>query len=194
MAAKRQETNFLRNKGKGQWIEQYVERETAVPRKRVQYADIPIQQEQEDIRTVKNTGLTSRKPETSMEKMLNTIGDLLSNLPTSSDEEDGENKEDDEDTVLRKLSKDDEPSWVMGTIFNMIHHHMQIFQQKQMRFDELRQLGLGDAADYFHETDKKNEQAELNIPTVIKPEMDQLTAAPAQTTCGKLMEIVDIVP
>jgi len=51
--------------------------------------------------------------------MLKTIRDSLSDLATSDDEEDGEDEEDkEEDTERGKLSKDDEPGWVMGTISN----------------------------------------------------------------------------
>ena len=42
--------------------------------------------------------------------MLNAIGDSLSDLVSSNDEQDGEDEEDDEeDTELGKLSDDDEP-------------------------------------------------------------------------------------
>ena len=60
-------------------------------------------------------GLTSRKPEKTFEEMLIAIGDSLSDLACSDDGEDGED-EDDEETVMGKLSEDDEPGWVMGTI------------------------------------------------------------------------------
>jgi hypothetical protein len=50
------------------------------------------------------------------EEMLNAIGDSLSDLATSDDEQDGEDKQDgEEDTELGTLTND-EPGWVMGTI------------------------------------------------------------------------------
>ena len=71
--------------------------------------------------------------------MLNAIGDSLSDLATSDDEQDGEAREDqEEDTELGKLS-DDEPGWVMGTISKNVQHCMESFWQKQMRRDELTQ-------------------------------------------------------
>jgi len=83
---------------------------------------------------------------------LNVIGDSLSDLASSVDEEDGEGKDEDEqDTGHGKLSDDDEPGWVMGTISKMVQHRMESFRQKLMRLDELTHPGWGDAADYFHE-------------------------------------------
>jgi len=58
--------------------------------------------------------------------MLNAIGDSLSDLASSDDEQDGEDEEDDEeDTELGKLSDDDEPGWVMGTITKTVQHRME---------------------------------------------------------------------
>jgi len=62
------------------------------------------------MRHVENAQLTTTKPETSFEEMLNAIGDSLSNLASSNNEEDGEDEDDEEDTELSKLSEDDEPS------------------------------------------------------------------------------------
>jgi hypothetical protein len=47
--------------------------------------------------------------------MLVAFGDSLSDLASSVDGEDGED-EHDEETEQGKLSEDDEPGWVMGTI------------------------------------------------------------------------------
>jgi hypothetical protein len=47
--------------------------------------------------------------------MLVAIGESLSDLARSDDGEDGED-DDDEETDQVKLSDDDEPGWVMGTI------------------------------------------------------------------------------
>jgi len=80
--------------------------------------------------------------------VLNAIGDSLSNLASSEDEEDGEDEDDDEgDTELGKLSQDDEPGWVMGTMSKTVQHCMDSLRQRQMRLDELTQPGWGDAAD-----------------------------------------------
>jgi len=148
-AEKRQETHFLSNEEKDKWIEDFVERETAVARKRVQDAEKAIMQ---DIRTAENGWTTMGKPETTFEEMLNAIRENLSDLASSDDEQDGEDEEDDEDdTELGKLSDDDEPGWVMGTITKTVQHCMERFWQKQMRLDELTQPGWGDAANYFRE-------------------------------------------
>ena len=112
---KQRETHFLSNEAKEKWIEDFVERETAGARKRVEDAEAAVQQEQDDMTHAELAGLTSRKPEKTFEEMLIAIGDSLSDLASSDDGEDGED-EDDEETVMGKLSEDDEPGWVMGTI------------------------------------------------------------------------------
>jgi len=61
-AERRQETNFLNNKEKEKWIEDYVERETAVARKRVEDAETAVKQGQEDIGSAESGGLTAREP------------------------------------------------------------------------------------------------------------------------------------
>jgi hypothetical protein len=126
--------------------------------------------------------------------MLNAIRDSLSNLASSDDEQDGEDEEDDEeDTELGKLSDDDEPGWVMGTITKTVQHRMESFHPKQMRLDELSQPGWGDAANYFHERDMKYGTAELKVPAVVKHRMDTTAATPSLTTVGKHMQTLEIV-
>jgi len=68
--------------------------------------------------------------------MLNAIGDSLSDHTSSDNEGDGDDKEDDKDTELCKLSEDVEPGWVKGTISKTIQPRMEILWQKQMRHDE----------------------------------------------------------
>ena len=68
--------------------------------------------------------------------MLNAIGDSLSDLASSDHKQDGEDKEvDEDDTELSKLSDDDEPGWVIGTISKIVQHRMDSFRKKQMRLD-----------------------------------------------------------
>jgi len=89
------------------------------------------------MRNAENAALTTRKFEKTFQEMLNAIGVSLSDHASSDDEEDEEDAADDEDnTELRKLSEDDEPGWVMGTILNMVLLCMENVWQKQMRFDE----------------------------------------------------------
>ena len=53
--------------------------------------------------------------------MSNTIRENQSNLATSDDGEDLEELDDaDNNTELGKLSEDDKPGWVMGTISTMV--------------------------------------------------------------------------
>jgi len=124
-----------------------VEREAAVAGKRVQDAETAIMQELNDMTTAEHVGTTTGRPETLFEELLNTIGESLSNLASSDAEQNDEDKEYNEhDTELGKLSYDDEPGWVLGTIPKAVQHHMKSFRQKQMKLDELTQPGWGDAA------------------------------------------------
>jgi len=134
--------HFLSNKVKEKWIEDFVDGETAVARKGVQDAETAIMQEQEQMRNVENALSTTTKPERTFKEMLNDIGESLSDLASSEDEEDGEDIDDnEEDTEPGMLSDDDEPGWVMGTVSKMVRHHMESFRQKQIRLDELTQRG-----------------------------------------------------
>jgi len=99
--------HFLSNEEKHQWIEDYEERETAVARKRVEDTETAIKQKQEDMSNVEKAGLSTREPKKTFEKMLNAIGDSLSNLASSDNEEDAEDEEEDDDTEHGKLSEDD---------------------------------------------------------------------------------------
>ena len=94
-------------------------------------------------------GLTSREPEKTFEEMMAAIGDTLSDLASSDDGEHGEDE--DEETAQGKLSEDDEPGWVMGTITKTVQQRMESFRQKQMKLDEWTQPGWEDAADNFRE-------------------------------------------
>jgi len=135
-ALKRQETHVVSNEEKEKWIEDSLDRETAVGRKRVQDPEIAIIQEQEHMRKVGKARSTTRKPEKTFEEMLNAIGDILSNLTTAGDEEDGEDEDvDEEDAELVMLCEDDEPGWVMGTISKIVLFRMESFRQKLMKLD-----------------------------------------------------------
>jgi len=103
------ETHLLPNEENERSIKDYLERESAVARKRVQDAETVIMQEQEDMNTAENTGVTTIMQEKKFEEMLNSIGDSLSDLASSNNEQDGEDEEDvEEDTELGKLSDDDD--------------------------------------------------------------------------------------
>jgi len=94
--------------------------------------------------------LTTTKPETTLQEMLNTIRDSLSDLATSDNAENVEDKvDDDDDHELGKLSKDDEPCRGMNTVTKMVLHRMEHFRQHHMKLDESKQPGRRDAAAYF---------------------------------------------
>jgi len=168
-------------------------RETAGARKRVEDAEAAVQQKQDDLKAAEIVGLTYREPEKTFEEMLVTLGDILSDLASSDDGEDGED-EDDEETEQGKLSEDDEPGWVMGTITKTVQRRMERFRQKQMKLEQLTQLGWEDAADYFRERVKKYGTFELRVPAVVQPQPNDDALVPPPTTFGELMESVDIVP
>jgi len=125
--------------------------------------------------------------------MLVATGDSISDLASSNDGEDGKD-EDDEETEQGKLSDDDQPGWVMGTITKTVQQRMESFRQKQMKLDELTQPRWEDAADYFRERDKKYGTSELRVPAVVQPQTNDDAPAPPPTTFGELMESLDIVP
>jgi len=192
-AEKQRETHFLSNEENEKWIEDYVERETAGTRKRVEDAEAGVQQEQDDMTHAQIAGLISREPEKMFEDMLVGIGDSLSDLASSDDGGDGED-EDDEETEQGKLSKDDEPGWVMGTITKTVQQSMERFWQKQMKLDQLTPPGCEDAADYFCGRDKKYSTSELSVSAVVQPQTNDDAPAPPLTTFGELMDSLDIVP
>jgi hypothetical protein len=84
------------------------------------------------------------------EELFVAIGDRLSDLASSDDGVDREH-EDDEETEQGKLSKDDKPGLVIGTIPNTVQQCMVTFRQKQMTCDEVTQPGWEDAAINFRQ-------------------------------------------
>jgi len=122
-----------------------------------------------------------------LEPLLTLIIDSLSNLASSDDEEDGEDENDNEDTEVGKLSEDDEPGWVMGTISKTVRHSMDSVCQKEVTLDELMQPGWVDRADYFHRRDKKYVMAEKSVLAVVKPQTDTTAASPSPTIFGNLI-------
>jgi hypothetical protein len=136
-------------------IEQYVERETAGAEMQVEVAERAIMQEQEDESNPEHEQSTTTKPDTTFEEMLNAIADSGSDLANSDDEEDVEDEEDGEDTELGKLSEDDEPDWLMGTISKTVLHRMESIGRMQVRLDKLMPQGWGDAANNCPARDMK---------------------------------------
>ena len=193
-AEKRQKTHFEWKEEKEKWSVDYVARETAVAREWIQDAETAIMEEQENMRNVKYIRSTTTKTETTFEEMLNAVGDSLSDLASADVEEDGEDEDDEEDLERGKLSEDDQPGWVMGTIFITVQHDMGRFWQAQMRLDELTQPELGDAANYFRLKDMKHGTTELKVPAVVKPQIDTTAPTPSPITFGEFMQALDIVP
>jgi len=192
-AEKRQETHILSNEETEKWIHDYVERETAGARKRIEDAEAAVEQEQDDMTQAEIAGFTSREPEKTCEEMLVAIRDSLSDLGSSNDGEDWE-EEDDEENDQGNLSQDDEPGWVMGTITKTVQQRMERFRQKQMKLDELTQPGWEDAATLFRKCDKQYGTTEWRVPAVVQPQPINNAPEAPQATFGELMESHDIVP
>jgi len=161
----------------------------------VQDAETAIMQEQEEKRNAEKARSTTKKPEDTFKEMLNAIRDSVSDLESSDNEEDAEDEEDDEeDAELGKLSNDDEPGWVIGTISKSVQHCLDSFRQKQMKLHELRQLGCGDSANCFRERDIQYRTAEWMVPAVVHPQIDTTAATPSTKTFGNLMQTLDNIP
>jgi len=192
-AEKRLETHYLSHEEKEKWIKDYVDRETAGARNRIEDGETAIIEEQEYVSNAEKEQSTTRKPEKSFHEMLNAIRDSLSNLASSQDEVDGADEVDEEDTERGKLTEDDEPCCVMGTSSKTVQHRMESSGQKQMRVDKPTQPGWGDAADFFRERDMKYGLAELIVPAVVKPQTNKTAAISLPTTFGESMQTLDIV-
>ena len=130
-AEKPRETHFLSLEEKEKLIEDYVERVNTGGRKPFKDAEAAFQQEQDDMTRAEITGLTSRESETTFEGMRRVIGDTLSQLASSDDRENREDKEY-EETEQCTLSEDDEPGWVMGTITTTVQQRIERCWQEQM--------------------------------------------------------------
>jgi hypothetical protein len=80
----------------------------------------------------------NREPEQTIEEMLVAFQHSLNDLSSPRDGEHGED-ECDEDTEQGKLSEDDEPGWVVGTITQTVQQHLKRFSQKQMKIGKWTQ-------------------------------------------------------
>jgi len=161
-------------------------------RQRIQDAKTVIQQVHDDLRNAEKAGLTTTKPETTFEEMLNAIKDSLSDLASSDNEEAGDDEDDDKgDAVGGKLCEDDEPGWVMGTISKTVRYCMERFRRKQIKLDEITQAGSGDASDYFCQRDMENGTTKWKVPAVIEPQMEVMAAArslpPSKNECQRFL-------
>ena len=187
--------HFSWNEAKENLIEDYLEQETAIAWNRVEAAETGIMRRRQDIRIPEKVGRITRKTEKTFDEMFNAIVERPSDLAGSNNEEDGEDEVDvEEQTELRKLSNDDKPTWVMGTISTTVHQCMESVREPQMRLEELTQPGWGDAPDYSCERDEKSAKAELIVQAVIQLRMGNVAATPAPTPVGALQDYVRYRP
>jgi len=159
--------DFISNEETEKLFEDYVESETTGARKLVEDVAAAVQQEQKDMKHTEMAGLTNIEPGKTFKEMMVAIGGSLSDHASSDDGADGE-YEDDEETEQGKLSKDDEPGWVMGTITKTVQQRMERFRQMQMMLDDLTQLASEDGADFFHERDVTYGKSELIVLAIIQ--------------------------
>ena len=165
-----------------------MDRETTVGREQVQDAGTAIVQMQEDMRSAEKMGSTTWVPAKTFEELVYAIGDCLSNLASSNDEEDSEYEADnEEDTEMGNLSEDGNPGWVMGTISKTVQQHIERLQQQKMRLDQLTLPGWGDVAKYFSERDMKYGKPTLRVPAIVNHHTDTPAATPSLTPFGELM-------
>jgi hypothetical protein len=129
VAEKLQETHFICNQEKEKWIGDYVGKETGGARKRGGDSDVVVQQEEEDMKNGENAGLINRELVKTLQEIMVAIGDNVSNPGTYNVGHNGEVKED-EQTEQGMLTKDDEPSWVIGRITNTVWQRMERSQQR----------------------------------------------------------------
>jgi len=194
VVGKRRQIDFLPNKEMEKWIEDYVERETAAALKRVEDTETAIKHEEEDMWNAEKAVLTTTTPGTMYEEMSNTIRESLSDQVSSNHGEDGENEDDaEEDPELGKLSEDDEPGWVIGTISEIEQHRMECFRQEEMKLDQSVQPCRGDAAEYICERDMTYWMTKLKVPPVVQPQMDDDETFAVPMTVGERMEILHCV-
>jgi hypothetical protein len=117
VAGTQREIPCLSNKDKEKWVKDYAARETAAARQRVDDGETATKHGQEDMSNAEKAALTTTKPEMTIEQMLNAIGDTLGDHAHSDNRKDGDHQDDHkQDPQLGKLSEDDKPSWVIGTL------------------------------------------------------------------------------
>jgi hypothetical protein len=94
-----------------------VDRETTEAMKQVEDAEPVIDQKQEDMWHAEEKELTTRKHKKTFGEILNTMWDSLSDLASSDNEEDEEDKGYGlENTELGTWSEDDKPGWVLSQL------------------------------------------------------------------------------
>jgi len=89
----------------------------------------------------------TREPKATFYRMSVAIEDSLSNVPTSNNQEDGEDENDD-DTEQGQLTEDDEPGQAMCRISKTMQQGLDRVWQNQMKLEESKQPAWEDAADY----------------------------------------------
>jgi len=79
------ETHILSNEEQAKWIEDYIERETAEARKRVEDPEAAGQQEQDNTRKAENARLMNREAEKTFQEMMVAVRDTPRDVSCSDD-------------------------------------------------------------------------------------------------------------
>jgi len=128
-----------------------------------------------------------------LQEMIIAIRGSLSDLAISDNKKDGDDEEN-EDIELCKLTEDDNPSWVVGTTSQILQERMERLRQKQTKLDKLTQPGWWDTANDYNERHMIYRTTESKVSAVIQPQTDNVTAAPAPTSFGELIDTLVIIP
>jgi hypothetical protein len=109
---------------KGKYAQNSVECELAAARKGVEQTERACEQQQQDITNADNARITTRDFEIRCPKMIIATAAIPNGFGffVNVGNEDHEN---DQDTVLSKLTEEDKPSWVVGTVSKMVHQQIE---------------------------------------------------------------------
>jgi hypothetical protein len=115
---------------------QFVMRDSARARQRVEDPEWAISQGQQDPEIAENAVLNTPEPEKTLHEKMVATWDSLSDNASSDIGEQGEEVKD-AMTEQHNLTEDDKPSWLIGTISKTVQKCMERVRQKQMTLDEL---------------------------------------------------------
>jgi len=106
------------------WIEDYGERDTPVAGTNVQETEREIWEDLTDMMTAEHVGTTARKNSTRFKAIMNSIGNSMSGLKSSDNEQYREDKEDDnKDPERGKPNDHDTPGLEICSISKIGLHH-----------------------------------------------------------------------
>ena len=159
-AAASKDTVSMTQQEREKWIEDYVERETAVARRRVEEADAAWELEKERLAAEALDGAsTASKSKTTFAEMLKGIDDSIDDIATSDeDDEDDEDEDEEEDDIEGEIKADgtmDISDGPAGVVEERAQKRIDTFREMCKQIDEVTRPGWEAAENYFRERDKK---------------------------------------